>query len=430
MRGKLRESGRADVVHRRVGNKYVRAYAFGKTIHVCSILTKRRVHAAFCPDFFPLSHRFPILAPPGLLPFERITPVSSSHPAPTNAEHPTDASAATGKLITMHDVAAAAGLSRTTVSKYFNGHTSLKPATRALIERVCAELHYVPDLHAVSLVKGRSQLIGVILPVIADAFYGEVLRHMQDQAAAAGFQLVVLCSHNDAATEEAAVRTLRSMKVQGLVITAVASDRNRALYAKLAGELRIVFLDSYVDADCCFVMNDNVQSVGLLVAHLLQRGAEPAYLGAPAVARPSHDERLSGYTLAMLRAGRVPRIVPIPADSLTWEFEAFARAHVGRWLEAETGQRDRCDALICATDRLALGAMAALRQIGKVPGRDMLVVGHDDVPMCEYISPALTTARQDLEAIGRATIDCLTRPDNTTRIQLRFPARLVVRESA
>lgn len=329
----------------------------------------------------------------------------------------------------MHDVAAAAGLSRTTVSKYFNGHGGLKPATRALIERVCAELHYVPDLHAVSLVKGRSRLIGVILPVIADAFYGQVLRHMQDQATAAGFQLVVLCSHNDAACEEAAILTLRSMKVQGLVITAVASDRNRALYAKLAGELRIVFLDSYVEADCDYVMNDNVQSMGLLVAHLLQRGAVPAYLGAPAVARPSHDERLAGYTLAMLRAGRVPRVVPIPDDSLTWEFEAYAHAHVSRWLEAENGP-DAANALICATDRLALGAMAALRQAGKTPGRDVLIVGHDDVPMCEYISPALTTARQDLEAIGHAAIDCLTRPATAERYQRCFPARLVVRESA
>lgn len=333
----------------------------------------------------------------------------------------------------MHDVAAAAGLSRTTVSKYFNGHTSLKPATRELIERVCAELHYVPDLHAVSLVKGKSNLIGVILPVIADAFYGEVLRHMEDKANAAGYQLVVLCSHNDAATEEAAIRTLRSMKVQGLVITAVASDRNLALYASLARELRFVFLDSYVEANCNFVMNDNVQSMGLLVDHLLRRGYPPAYLSAPSVARPSHDERLEGYTLAMRRAGETPRIIPIPEDMRTWDFEAFALEHVSRWLQSDAWRRDGVDALICATDRLALGAMTAFRRIGKVPGKDALFVGHDDVPMCEYISPALTTARQDLEAIGRAAIDCLTQPAEAYAAgfyQKRFPARLITRESA
>lgn len=337
---------------------------------------------------------------------------------------------APGKVVTMNDVARAAGLSRTTVSKYFNGHTSLKPATRELIEQVCSALHYVPDLHAVSLVKGRSRLIGVILPVIADAFYGEVLRHMQDQAAAAGLQLVVLCSHNDAATEEAAILTLRSMKVQGLVITAVASDRNRGLYANLAQEMRIVFLDSYVEADCNFVMNDNVQSMGLLVAHLIAQGCAPAYLSAPAVARPSHDERLDGYTRAMEAAGLAPRLVPIPADVLTWDFEAFALEHVGRWLQSGDWQRNQRDALICATDRLALGAMAALRRIGKEPGRDMLFVGHDDVPMCGFVSPALTTARQDLEAIGRAAIDCLTQALGTSLYQKRFPARLIVRESA
>jgi len=77
--------------------------------------------------------------------------------------------------------------------------------------------------------------------------------------------------------------------------------------------------------------------------------------------------------------------------------------------------------------------MTAFRRIGKIPGKDVLFAGHDDVPMCEYISPALTTARQDLEAMGRAAIDCLTQARNASDaafFQQRFPARLVIRESA
>lgn len=333
-----------------------------------------------------------------------------------------------GKLVTMSDVAQAAGLSRATVSKYFNGGGKLKPVTRELIERVCAELHYVPDLHAVSLVKGKSNLIGVILPVIADAFYGEVLRHMEDQARAVGCQLVILCSHNDPAIEAAAILTLRSMKVRGMVITAVASDRNRSLYASLAREVRLVFLDSYVAPDCNFVMNDNCQSMALLVGHMLAQGQAPAYLGAPAVARPSHDERLQGYIAAMLKAGQSPCVIPIDPAQQTWDFEAFALAQVSRWL-AE-GENARVGALICATDRLALGAMRAYRQAGREPGRDILIAGHDDVPMCEYIHPALSTARQDLEAIGRAAIECLQQTAQPGFYQRRFPARLVVRESS
>ncbi|WP_169558532.1 LacI family DNA-binding transcriptional regulator [Uliginosibacterium gangwonense] len=333
--------------------------------------------------------------------------------------------------VTMQDVADAAGLSRTTVSKYFNGSTSLKASTRTLIERTCADLHYVPDLHAVSLVKGRSQLIGVVLPVIADAFYGEVLRHMDEMARAAGQQLVVLCSHNDAAIEEAALRTLRAMKVRGAVVTAVASDRNRALYASLEAEMRIVFLDSYVQADCNFVMNDNVQSMTLLVDYLLERGHAPAYLSAPAVARPSHDERLLGYTQAMQRAGQRPRIIPANTGTLSWDFEAYALQTVSQWLASGEWLHDKIGALVCATDRLALGAMAAFRRIGKTPGQDILFAGHDDVPMCEYIHPALTTARQDLAAIGQAAIECLLQPDKQkTRYQRRFPASLVIRDSA
>jgi len=332
----------------------------------------------------------------------------------------------------MHDVAVVAGLSRTTVSKYFNGRTTLKSSTRQLIEEACAQLHYVPDLHAVSLVKGKSDLIGVVLPIIADPFYGEVLRHMEIEAHKLGCQLVILCSHNDAEIEEAALRTLRSMKVQGIVVTAVASDRNQDIYATLSRETHIVFLDSYLQPDCNFVMNDNVQSVGLLVDYCLERGCSPAYLSAPSVARPSHDERLEGYLQAMHRAQKLPCVIPTPEDLLSWDFEAFALEHVSNWLATNPLQREGIGAMICATDRLALGAMAALRRIGKEPGRDILLAGHDDVPMCEYIAPALTTARQDLEAIGRAAIECLQRPiePGANYYQKRFPARLIVRESA
>lgn len=346
---------------------------------------------------------------------------------------PTPDSSAPGKAVTMQDVADAAGLSRTTVSKYFNGSTTLKACTRTLIEQVCAQLQYVPDMHAVSLVKGRSRLIGVVLPVIADAFYGEVLRHMETLAQAADHQLVVLCSHNDAQIEESALRTLRAMKVQGAIVTAVASDRNRALYASLQSEMRIVFLDSYVEPDCNFVMNDNQQSMTLLVEYMLERKRPPAYLGAPAVARPSHDERLAGYLHAMQAAGQRPRIIPAPDTLLTWDFEAYALEHVTRWLESGEWLHDKVKSVICATDRLALGAMAAFRRIGKTPGKDILFAGHDDVPMCQYIHPALTTARQDLAAIGRAAIEYLLTPADKQPAglyQRRFPARLVIRESA
>ncbi|MBL8483193.1 MAG: LacI family DNA-binding transcriptional regulator, partial [Rhodocyclaceae bacterium] len=209
-------------------------------------------------------------------------PPSSSGTSAAPAPDPLPATPAT-----MHDVAQRAGVSRATVSKYFNDSRGLKPETRERIEKACRELHYVPDPHAVSLVKGQSRLIGVVLPVIAEPFFADVLRVIEESAAALGLQLIIQCSYSDPAREAAALRALRALKVQGIAVTAVCSQSNADLLARLEQEIRIVYLDSYVRPDCHYAMNDNRQSAGLLTRYLLSRGHNPAFLGAPPVAFPS-----------------------------------------------------------------------------------------------------------------------------------------------
>jgi len=206
----------------------------------------------------------------------------------------------------MHDVAARAGVSRATVSKYFNDREGLKADTRARIEQACRDLEYVPDPHAVSLVRGRSRMVGVILPVVNEPFFAEALRAIEVKAKALGMDVIIQCSYNDPAEEAAALMTMRSMKVAGVILTAVASTANLDLLLRLEQEMRIVYMDSYVHEDCNYVMNDNRQSMAMLTRYLLGRGHRPAYLGAPPVAHPSPEERLAGYLDAMAEAGMQP----------------------------------------------------------------------------------------------------------------------------
>lgn len=341
----------------------------------------------------------------------------------------------TGGPVTMHDVARLAGVSRATVSRYFNDSQGLKPATRARIEDACRRLHYVPDPHAVSLVKGRSKLVGVVVPVVSEPFFAEVLRVVEEAAALAGLQLVIQCSYSDPAREAAALLALRAMKVHGVVLTAVASQENAALLQRLEQDMRIVYLDSLVRMDCHYVMNDNTQSIGLLTRYLLSRGHRPAFLGAPPVAFPSPQERLAGYLDAMEEAGQPPCIVPLDEAERTWEFEQFALQQMLDWLGTGAWKKSNATALICGTDRLAIGAMAAFRKFGLEPGRDVAITGHDDLAVCAYLHPALTTVKQDVGSIGRAIIDCLQQDASVFTAanpyyQRKFPARLIVRDSA
>ncbi len=340
-----------------------------------------------------------------------------------------------GSLVTMHDVAQAAGLSRATVSKYFNADDGLKASTRARIEKACRELGYVPQMHAVSLVKGKSHLVGVIVPAIGEPFFAMMLEVLEREAARVGLQLIIQSSNNNPAREAAALLAFRAMKLHGVIVTVLDAEQNRPLLDKLEQEMRIVHLDSYLHPNCHYVMNDNVQSIGLMTEYFLSRGRRPCYLGAPKIANPSRDERLAGYVQAMERAGETPRVIPVDTQASTWAFEAYAYEQTLNWLGSGEWLKAEIDGVICATDRLALGVMRAFRKIGKEPGRDIWISGHDDLGFAEYIQPGLTTLRQDIDSIGRAAIECLQLPDehfsaDRPYFQQRFPGRLVLRESA
>ncbi|WP_338759943.1 LacI family DNA-binding transcriptional regulator [Massilia sp. METH4] len=333
---------------------------------------------------------------------------------------------------TMHDVAARAGVSRATVSKYFNDGDGLKPDTRARILQACQELEYVPDPHAVSLVRGRSRTVGVVLPVINEPFFAEALRAIEQKAKALAMDVIIQCSYNDPAEEAAALLTMRSMKVAGVVLTAVASRDNLDLLRRLEQEMRIVYLDSYVHEDCNFVMNDNRQSMAMLTRYLLGRGHRPAYLGAPPVAHPSPAERLAGYQEAMAEAGMPPHLVPAGTQP-SWDFEGYAFRHVLDWLATGAFKRAGITALACGTDRLAIGAMSACRKFGLEPGKDIAIAGHDDLPISAYLHPPLTTFRQDVAAIGIAAMECVQAQldgDDTAPWRKRFTGGMVLRESA
>jgi DNA-binding LacI/PurR family transcriptional regulator len=343
--------------------------------------------------------------------------------------------AATSSRVTMQDIARVVGVSRITVSKYFNGNQGIKADTRKRIEKACSDLNYIPDPMAVSLVKGRSNLIGVVIPVINEPFFAEVLSVIEQEAAELGLRVVILCSYNDPEREAAALLALRSMKVYGVVLTTVAAQNNVALLNRLESEMRIIYLDSYLTSQCHFVMNDNLQSAGLITRYLLSSGHHPAFLGAPPVANPSGPERINGYLEAMRDADKTPYLVPLGNNEATWDFEAFAMQHTMNLLGTGDWAKEKRTALICATDRLAIGAMAAFRKFGIEPGRDVAIVGHDDLPVCKYLYPTLTTVKQDVVAIGKAAMEFLkTDPDAFTAenpyFQRKFTSRLMVRESA
>lgn len=338
-----------------------------------------------------------------------------------------------GPMATMSEVARRAGLSRYTVSKVLNGDPTVKKTTRQKVMDACEFLHYVPNPHAVHLVRGRTRIIGLVVTSVTHPFYGEIIKAAEMQANERGYQVAYRCSYSDQEKEEQILQFFRAMGVCGILVAPVVTDPDRSFLNHLAESGTIVYFDRYLKKNSHYVMNDNLGSARLVTEHLLGRGTEPVYLnslfGTYNVGLKLREE---GYVQTMKQHAKKPAFIPIPKyEKGLLDNENFGYDHTLAWLK----KGNKPSAIFCATDLLALGAMKAIHDCGLKPGEDILVAGHDDQSFSSFTYPALTTVRQPRTEIGQAAVDIIIDIDQNLSapkkyIQKTFPSTLIVRESA
>ncbi len=176
------------------------------------------------------------------------------------------------KIRTMEEFAAASGLSRPTVSKYFDNPESVKPSTRLRIEKALKDYNYQPNIFAVSLNRKKPKNIGVIVPHISDPFYAEIIRQIEMRCLAEGYWPIVLSSHGERKLEARAMRTLMSLKIAGVLMAPLGFETDAKLLSSLSDSTPAVFLDSRIGDDQPFVGTDNRQSIGNITEYLYRTG--------------------------------------------------------------------------------------------------------------------------------------------------------------
>ncbi|MBR7650705.1 LacI family DNA-binding transcriptional regulator [Brucella oryzae] len=309
------------------------------------------------------------------------------------------------KIRTMEEFAAASGLSRPTVSKYFDNPENVKPSTRARIEKALKDYNYQPNIFAISLNRKKPKNIGVIVPHISDPFYAEIIRQIEMRCLAEGYWTIVLSSHGERKLEARAMRTLMSLKIAGVLMAPLGFDTDVKLLSSLSDSIPAVFLDSRIGDDQPFVGTDNRQSIGNITEYLYRTGEHPCFLEMPLV-NQNAVERRAAYIETMERLGVEPIVLPIAARS--WNFEELGYQEAGRIFD-RGGFPTRT--VLCANDRLAFGVISAAFErklrVGREEGCDLRVAGHDDHPLSRFTCPALTTVAQDYRQIAQLGLDML-----------------------
>lgn len=301
--------------------------------------------------------------------------------------------------VTLAQVARAAGVSASTVSRILNGTARVSAGKKENVERILAELNYQPNVLARGLANGRSMSIGVLTQDISSPFYGDVLRGIEQGLTNSGYHPVVISGHWRAREEMEAIDFLLSRKVDAMIVLGgVAPD---AQLQQIASRLPFVGLGRHVpglDQQCLRL--DNFRGGYLATKHLIDLGHRTI---AHVAGRSTHrdaQERRAGYQAALQGAG-LPVHPELVMEGDFLEQTGFLAAT--RLIEG----REPFTAIFVANDQMAYGVRLALYRRGLRVPEDISLVGFDDLPGSTFTTPPLTTIRQPTHEMGLAAAECV-----------------------
>jgi LacI family transcriptional regulator len=302
--------------------------------------------------------------------------------------------------ITIADVAARAGVSKTTVSRVLNGRGELDAATEARVRRVIDELGYVPSARAVSLARGRTGVIGMLVPSLTWPWIGQVMQGAVDTLESAKHGLMLFtCNQGDGSMRQFASQ-VDARAFDGLLVIEPEGTPNYIENAldyitelHSAG-LPVVLIDDR-ESRPQFPSVATTNRVGGRQAaeHLLAIGRRRPLVVSGTAGFGCVTERTEGFAEVFAQAG-----FPLPAEALlagAFTLES-GRAAVAR----AVADGVEFDAVFAHNDLSAAGAMQALREAGRAVPREVAVVGFDDVDLAALTTPPLTTVRQPLREMG------------------------------
>jgi len=323
-------------------------------------------------------------------------------------------------------IAKTAGVSEATVSRVLNGDDSVHPERARRVQEAVDKLGYKKNRVASALASGRTGLIAVVidddLSVFADPFYGTVTSGVSRILMENGLQTVLMVSPVGS-LDGSVAHYLRSGEVDGAIFFALHSDiliNN----LKKQGLPLVITGTPHSSNDVAFVDTDNFGGGHTATKHLMSNGAKKVAIITGDIGTTAAKQRLDGYLQAYRESGHVPAKGLICEGD--YSFEA-GRAHCEKLLDAHPD----VDGIFASNDLMALGALTALRDRGISVPDQVRVVGFDDSLLAQTSTPALTTIRQDVVALGEAAGTLMIAQLNGQDVEpVILPTELVIRTSA
>jgi DNA-binding LacI/PurR family transcriptional regulator len=340
-----------------------------------------------------------------------------------------------GKIRNMEEFAAVSGISRPTVSKYFNDPASVRQSTRRKIEAALEKHDYRPNFYAVNQNRRLTKNVGIVVPYLVDPFFAEIARRIERRCMEAGFSPTLFNSHGETARECDILDSLRSLKPAGVLLAPLGRSSDRSAIEAFCRDVPTVLFDSNIEGlGEAFVGSDNYSFVSQTVEYLTRTGEPPCFLEMRTPANPNAHRRRKAYLEMMDRLNLPSQVISVDGEG--WGFEEIGRKG---GFEILSQRRLSTDTVLCSNDRLAIGFLSACYEsglrVGRGEGMDLRVASHDDNHYSRFTCPSLTTAAHDFDAVSGRSVETLFEVIEAgghlaQRNETVFPARLVLRNSA
>jgi len=333
-------------------------------------------------------------------------------------------------MLTIYDIAKKAGVSAATVSKVLNGRTDVGKNTAQTVKRIIDELGYQPNSIARGLATKISKTVGVFFQDhlntgLRHHFLQDILASFKDVIGENGYDLIFFANNHPENQAETFEARARNRNVDGLFLLSVPrTDPNLAGVAQSGIPCMSIDLD-LIGPNANYLCSDNIGGAMMAVEHLIDKGhTKIAFISDIFVTKPGYD-RLIGFRKAMEK-----HKLPIVDD---WILPGDFSEKGGYLSTKQLLENNHLPtAIFCAGDMMAIGAMEAIRERGLKIGKDMSLIGFDDVSLLKYVTPGLTTIRQKKEEMGQTAAKELLKlihDPNYSASPITIETELVIRDT-
>ena len=331
------------------------------------------------------------------------------------------------KKATVFDVARHAGVSKSTVSLVLTQSNKVSDKAKLKVEQAIEAIGYVYNREAASMRSRRSNLVAIVINDLTNPYSAQLAVGLEQHIRKMGLFSMLVNSGEDLATQEQLVRNLKEYNVSAFIMCPVAGTSGQWQNDLVSQGFPVInIMRQVADANLPTVLPDNITGAKAATEHLLSKGHKHiAFIGGNEGISDYH-QRLSGFKQA-LHAADKPFTTNLCIQSTT-------NRHGGRqaMLQALSQVTD-LDAVVCLSDVIAYGAIETLRDQGKQPGKDIAIVGFDDLADSCLMTPSLSSVRIDAEKIGAAVGTLLKKARQAEGAEdetFIVPVELIVRASS